>query len=111
MKTTTEINNETGDLISVAKGADIKQEKKIKKQIQFLKGCEGVVHSGITSDSAASMLKDVIRKMKNIDEAYPMWISNYTGKIPKNPRSKYNSEMEYKKLMLQKRTLKYVLSK
>lgn len=78
-----------------------------RKLVVLLRSVSLYLESNPSEDFINSMLVDLEKKLKNINDNYPKWIP--PDRSVKNIRAAYDTEMGTKKVKAQIKTLKYIL--
>ncbi len=121
MKTTKEVQKKISDnakeIIRLNKdmdeGIEIKRNKsfikRLKKENQLLRQCELYLKTSPREEYLKNELSSLKDKINSIDSHFGEWVDFNRGKF-RNLRSAYKTQMGIPRLLLQIKTLKYLIS-
>jgi len=110
MKTLEEIDNQILEVLSGSK-PDETAKNRARKNLEFLRTCKKYLETNPSEEFIIKELDSLNKKHEYLDDAYEDYVRNNADYINNpNPLEKYKKEMNFSQLMLQIKTLNFLLS-
>lgn len=110
MKTLSEVNEQISSILS-ENYSDETAKKRARKELEFLRVCKKYLETQPSEEFIQRELDSVYDRVQYLDDAYDDYVKNNPAYInEENPSARYRKEMDYQSLLIQIKTLKFLLS-